>query len=241
MSALSAVWELALYLRSGVLFKKRVLFGGMDFRKSPSLSLRSFSLYPSRDFFRPVTARRNGSKVFPASESSNSLSLHFRILSRLTSYTSYNVANHSMFRYRISLESVCLQEWVPINSSLPPHPYWRKAIRWLFARDSPCVVLQRYKSAWDYKLVLKPRFLGGVMVTSGNKPSVWDSTRLYFGDCFPPLCSPKTDFRVVTNDYQSYHGQEQRSLDEQIWYAPFRRNVKHSQVFIFRFSSVLDS
>ncbi|GAA5949923.1 hypothetical protein JCM3765_007740 [Sporobolomyces pararoseus] len=33
-------------------------------------------------------------------------------------------------------------------------------------------ILQRYKNAWGYKLVLKPRFLGGVMVTSGNKPPI---------------------------------------------------------------------
>lgn len=33
-------------------------------------------------------------------------------------------------------------------------------------------VLQRYRDAWGYELVLKPRFLGGVMMASGNKPPI---------------------------------------------------------------------
>ncbi|GAA6011758.1 hypothetical protein JCM11491_000741 [Sporobolomyces phaffii] len=31
-------------------------------------------------------------------------------------------------------------------------------------------ILQRYRSAWDFELVLKPMFLGGVMQASGNQP-----------------------------------------------------------------------
>ncbi|GAA5884570.1 hypothetical protein JCM16303_000034 [Sporobolomyces ruberrimus] len=33
-------------------------------------------------------------------------------------------------------------------------------------------ILQRYRSAWDYELILRPIFLGGVMKESGNRPPV---------------------------------------------------------------------
>lgn len=45
---------------------------------------------------------------------------------------------------------------LPRSSSAPPAPN--------------LTVLQRYRTRWNANIVLKPMFLGGIMVASGNKP-----------------------------------------------------------------------